>query len=165
LCPGTFAPELPSNPYHLIFTVEGYEQDVEAELQKARSIADGVEVDSFSGISLWERALNSAESHLRVGISPGGLPEFIRQHAETLGETFVVDLANGAINIAPAPLNIARDLRETALSLDGYAVVVNGPKDMEIDLWGYTPDTLPLMRQLKVRWDPKGILNPGVFLV
>jgi len=40
-------------------------------------------------------------------------------------------------------------LRETALSLDGYAVVLNGPEDMEIDPWGYSPGTLPLMRRLK----------------
>jgi FAD/FMN-containing dehydrogenase len=44
-------------------------------------------------------------------------------------------------------------------------VIVNGPKNMEINPWGYSPDTLPLMRQLKAHWDPKGILNPGVFLV
>ena len=138
---------------------------MEAELQAARSIADGIEVDGFSGVSLWERALNSAESHLRVGISPGKLAEFIRQHSVVLGDTFLVDIANGAIYIAPTPLDKALDLRETALFLDGYAVVVNGPKDTEIDPWGYTPETLPLMRQLKARWDPKGILNPGVFLV
>jgi FAD/FMN-containing dehydrogenase len=145
--------------------VEGYQQDVEAELRAAHSIADGIEVDDFSGVSLWERALNSAESHLRVSISPRKLSEFIRQHSAALGNTFVVDLANGTIYIAPTPLNMAQDLRETALSLDGYAVVINGPKDMEIDPWGYTPDTLLLMHQLKARWDPKGILNPGVFLV
>jgi D-lactate dehydrogenase (cytochrome) len=165
LCLVPIAPELPSSPYHLVFTVEGYQQDVEAELRAAHSIADGIEVDDFSGVSLWERALNGAESHLRVGISPGKLSEFIRQHSAALGDTFVVDIANGTIYIAPTPLNMAQDLRETALSLDGYAVVVNGPKDMEIDPWGYSPDTLPLMRQLKARWDPKGILNPGVFLI
>ena len=165
LCPGPIAPELPSSPYHLVFTAEGYEQDVEAELQAARSIADGIEVDGFSGVSLWERALNSAESHLRVGISPGKLAEFIRQHSVVLGDTFLVDIANGATYIAPTPLDKALDFRETALFLDGYAVVVNGPKDTEIDPWGYTPETLPLMRQLKARWDPQGILNPGVFLV
>ncbi|MBN1449457.1 MAG: FAD-binding protein [Anaerolineales bacterium] len=165
LCPGSLAPELPSSPYHLVFTVEGYEQDIEAELRAARSIADGIEVDDFTGVSLWERSLNSTESRLQIGILPGKLSEFIRQHVSTLGETFVVDIANGTIYTAPAPLNRTLGLRETALSLDGYAVVVNGPKDMGIDPWGYTPDTLPLMRQLKARWDPKGILNPGVFLV
>jgi len=165
LCPGSFVSELPSSPYHLVFTVEGYEQDVEAELRTARSIADGIEVDDFSGVSLWERSLNSTESHLRVGISPGKLLGFIRQHSATLGETFIADLANGTIYIAPAPLNMVLALRETALSLDGYAAVVNGSQDMEIDPWGYFPDALPLMCQLKARWDPKGILNPGVFLV
>jgi len=165
LCPASLVSELPPSPYHLVFTVEGYEQDVEAELRTARSIADGIEVDDFSGVDLWERSLKKAESHLRIGLSPGKLSEFVRQHSAALGETFIADLANGTISIAPAPLNRVLDLRETALSLDGYAVVVNGPKDLGIDPWGYSPDTLPLMRQLKARWDPKGILNPGVFLV
>jgi glycolate oxidase FAD binding subunit len=34
-----------------------------------------------------------------------------------------------------------------------------------LDPWGYAPDTLPLMRQLRARWDPAGCLNPGAFLV
>ena len=33
------------------------------------------------------------------------------------------------------------------------------------DIWGYRPDGLALMSALKKRWDPKGYLNPGVFLV
>ena len=76
-----------------------------------------------------------------------------------------MDLANGMLYIAPAPLPQVKALRETALCLAGYAVLVNGPQDQGIDPWGYTPDTLPLMRQLKACWDPHGILNPGVFLV
>ncbi len=165
LCPGSTVYEMPLDPHYLIFTVEGYEQDVEAELQAARSIANGIEANDISGVDIWKKTLNSAESHLRVGISPAKLPEFIRQHPAAFGEAFIADLANGTIYISPAPLNQILTLRETALSLGGYAVVVNGPKAMEIDPWGYTPDTLPLMRQLKARWDPNGILNPGIFLV
>ena len=165
LCPGSIVYEVPLNPYYLIFTVEGYGQDVEAELQAARSIANGIEVDDLSGVGFWKKTLNSAESHLRVGISPSKLPEFIQQHPAAFVEAFIVDITTGTINISPVPLNQTLALRETALSLEGYAVVINGPRDMEMDPWGYTPDTLPLMRQLKARWDPKGILNSGVFMV
>jgi D-lactate dehydrogenase (cytochrome) len=165
LIPGSIVAEGQPSPYHLIFTVEGYEQDVEAELRAARGITDGKEVDAFSGADLWEKMLSGSKSHLRVGVSPGKVPEFIRCHPATFGENFIADLANGMIYISPAPLPGTLALRETALSLAGYAVVANGPKDKGIDPWGYIPDTLPLMRQLKACWDPKGILNPGVFLV
>jgi D-lactate dehydrogenase (cytochrome) len=165
LVPGsTIAVGQPS-PYQLVFTVEGYEQDVEAELRAARGLTDGKEVSAFSGVDLWEKMLSASKSHLRVGVSPGKVPEFIWRHPATFVENFIADLANGMIYISPAPLPQVLALRETALSLAGYAVVANGPKDMGVDPWGYTPDTLPLMRQLKACWDPKGILNPGVFLV
>jgi D-lactate dehydrogenase (cytochrome) len=163
--PGSIVAEAGPSPYHLIFTAEGYEQDVEAELRAARGIADGKEVDALSGAGLWEEMLSGSKSHLRVGVSPGKMPVFIQRHSKTLGENFIVDLANGMIYLSPAPLPQTSALRETALSLGGYAVVVNGPKDSGIDPWGYIPDTLPLMRQIKACWDPKGILNPGVFLV
>ena len=58
-------------------------------------------------------------------------------------------------------------LREPALALGGYAVLAspNGKGDSHFDRWGYAPETLPLMRRLKERWDPANCLNPGVFLV
>jgi D-lactate dehydrogenase (cytochrome) len=165
LVPASVVAEAEPGPYQLIFTVEGHEQDVEAELRLARGITDGRVVGAFSGVGLWEKMLSASQSHLRVGLSPAKLPEFFRRHPASLGENFIVDLANGMLYIAPAPLPQALALRETALSLAGYAVVANGPQDTGIDPWGYIPDTLPLMRQLKACWDPKGILNPGVFLV
>jgi D-lactate dehydrogenase (cytochrome) len=165
LIPGSFVVERQPSPYQLIFTAEGYEQDVEAELRAVRGITDGKEVDSFTGVDLWEERLSGSKSYLRVGVSPGKVLEFVKHHPATLVENFIADLANGMIYITPAPLSQTSALRETALSLGGYVVVANGPKDKGIDLWGYTPDTLPLMRQLKACWDPKGILNPGVFLV
>jgi FAD/FMN-containing dehydrogenase len=165
LVSGSIVAEGQPSPYQLIFTAEGYEQDVEAELQAARGITDGNEVEAFSGVDLWEKRLSAIKSHLRVGVSPGKVPEFIRRHQAPLGENFIVDLANGMIYLSPAPLSQTLALRETALSLGGYAVVANEPKDKGIDPWGYTPDTLPLMRQLKACWDPKRILNPGIFLV
>ncbi len=165
LVPGSILAGGQPGPYQLIFTVEGYEQDVEAELRSARGIADGKEVDAFSGVDLWEKMLAGSKSHLRVGVSPGKVPEFFRRHPSTFIESFIADLANGMIYITPAPLPQVLALRETALSLAGYAVLANAPRDPAIDPWGYAPDTLPLMRQLKARWDPNGILNPGVFLV
>lgn len=163
LCPGAALPEAPSSPYHLVFTAEGYKQDVEAELRAVRSLAQGVETEAISGIGVWEQTLNSARSYLRIGLSPRNLSKIVREQATALGETFIADLANGSLYVVPAAQDTALGLRQTALSLGGYAVVGNGSQDM--DPWGYTPDTLPLMRQLKARWDPKGILNPGVFLV
>ena len=41
------------------------------------------------------------------------------------------------------------------------------PEDWQgkIDCWGYRPQAIDLMRGLKGRWDPGGILNYGEFIV
>lgn len=165
LCPGSMVHESPRDPYYIVFTVEGHEHDVEAELQVMRSTADGIEVDAPLGMNIWKRTLHDPGSHLRLGIPPARLPEFVQRQPAAFASDFVADLANGTIHFSPAPLDQVLVLRTTALALAGYAVVENGATNVDVDPWGYMPDTLPLMRKLKARWDPKGILNPGVFLV
>jgi glycolate oxidase FAD binding subunit len=52
------------------------------------------------------------------------------------------------------------------LTAGGYAVAMTTPASLrpQIDPWGYQPDALALMRSLKARWDPAGILNSGAFI-
>jgi glycolate oxidase FAD binding subunit len=33
-----------------------------------------------------------------------------------------------------------------------------------LDVWAYSSDALPLMREIKRRFDPRQILNPGRFV-
>ncbi|OAN45956.1 FAD-linked oxidase [Chloroflexus islandicus] len=54
-------------------------------------------------------------------------------------------------------------LRQTLAGMDGYAVVERGPAGIE--RWGPPPPTIDLMRVLRQRWDPAGILNPGRWMV
>jgi glycolate oxidase FAD binding subunit len=46
----------------------------------------------------------------------------------------------------------------------GSLMILKQPADSKLDCWGSAPDSLPLMRQIKSRFDPEGILNPGRFL-
>jgi glycolate oxidase FAD binding subunit len=59
------------------------------------------------------------------------------------------------------------ELRSEIDRIDGYAVVEDLPATMreQINIWGKSPDTLPLMRTLRSKWDPAGILNPGRYVV
>ena len=88
----------------------------------------------------------------------------IQSNLSALGDAFVADIATGSVYVAPAPVAHVAALREAAHKSGGYAVVIGAP-NAGLDPWGYTPETLPLMRRLKARWDPKGCLNPGAFLV
>ena len=55
---------------------------------------------------------------------------------------------------------VAADLEEAGGSL----MVLKQPADANLDCWGTLPDSFPLMREIKRRFDPDGMLNPGRFL-
>jgi len=55
-------------------------------------------------------------------------------------------------------------MREKIESMGGSLLLMRPYKSL--DAWGNTAggDALPLMRAIKQRFDPRGILNPGVFV-
>jgi glycolate oxidase FAD binding subunit len=55
-------------------------------------------------------------------------------------------------------------LRHELEEASGSLMVLKQPSEMTVDCWGTLPDSLPLMREIKRRFDPEGILNPGRFL-
>jgi glycolate oxidase FAD binding subunit len=56
------------------------------------------------------------------------------------------------------------ELRGEVEKAGGSLMVLKQPVESNLDCWGTLPDSLPLMRQIKSRFDPEGILNPGRFL-
>jgi FAD linked oxidases, C-terminal domain len=60
----------------------------------------------------------------------------------------------------------ASDFR-SRLSKASSAIVVRCPREAKqhFDVWGSTPTDVDLMRKVKHALDPRGILNPGRFLV
>lgn len=63
-------------------------------------------------------------------------------------------------------LAAAEELRREAERLQGALVLRHGPVALRrtFPVWGRPPSTLPLMRALKEKLDPHGILNPGRFV-
>ncbi|MEF3273607.1 MAG: FAD-binding oxidoreductase [Chloroflexus sp.] len=102
---------------------------------------------------------------LRVGVPDGAL----ELAAEAVQQVAPPDLAifPGLGLIMARWPNIGADhvlrLRQTLTAAGGYAVVEHGPTG--IDRWGPPPPTIDLMRALRQRWDPAGILNPGRWMV
>jgi FAD/FMN-containing dehydrogenase len=156
--------------YLLAFSAEGHPQDVQAELRLARAALTGggagnvVETDSLVGADLWAGLLRDGpDCTVRVGVPPKDLPAYLEANIATLdGAAAIADFASGTIHARLATAHIPA-LRQAALALGGYAAITSGAAGL--DPWGYAPDTLPLMRQFKARWDPAGCLNPGAFLV
>ncbi len=96
------------------------------------------------------------------------LPSEIAQFAENIramgGES--VTQATG-IMWASFPATAATKLPQLRHDLEeagGSLMILKQPADANLDCWGTLPDSLPLMREIKRRFDPDGVLNPGRFL-
>jgi len=80
------------------------------------------------------------------------------------------DVAMGTIWIVtPANKTSAghfAELISLAQQHHGHAVMFAAPPELKlgIDAWGPSPPTFKLMRDIKQKFDPKGILNPGRFV-
>ncbi len=174
--------EINRDNYLLAYTVEGMPKDVQAECDQVRhvlhetGIPEPMEVEAPTGTDIWIGILGQATHkalQVRIGIPNRKLPAYIQDQAELLnGGSFSADLCNGLLYVIkefeePADANSWLEaLRNSALATGGYAVVIDMPAFLQgkIDRWGYQPEGLHLMRALKARWDPQGILNPGIFV-
>jgi len=173
LCRGCEVPGLLS-PYALAYTVEGLTEDCEVELAQAGDAlrAEGATCvigPDLAGSEMWAKWMGNPspeEMTLRVGVAPQDLPRVVTDLAPLLDAApFVADLGNGQLYVRGVR-DIAR-VRQSARALGGYAVVLSAPtaERGNLDVWGHSPDTLDLMRALKTRWDARGLLNPGAFVV
>ena len=56
-------------------------------------------------------------------------------------------------------------MRQTAAANNGTAVVEHCPPGIKtrIDVWGEEPEGMEIMRRIKNKLDPDGILTPGRF--
>jgi glycolate oxidase FAD binding subunit len=71
------------------------------------------------------------------------------------------------IMMASFPVSAAAGLPQLRLDLEavsGSLMILKQPAETNLDCWGPPPDSFPLMREIKRRFDPEGILNPGRFL-
>jgi len=165
-------------PYALTYTAEGVVEDVAAELTQVRAALPPAEAsslvtsDTLSGSDLWAEWLRQqsaavsgrAAAVCRLGVAPKDLPGLLSGLAAHLADMpFLADLASGLLYLGR--VQSLQPLRQAAGELGGYVVVLAGTTPDEGDRWGYAPQGLELMRALKARWDARGLLNPGAFLV
>jgi D-lactate dehydrogenase (cytochrome) len=170
LCKGSTLPGS-SKPYNIIYTAEGVPEDVQAELAQARQViraAGFLEIanaDLPTGSDMWAQWINTASQSgtlMRAGVPPKDLAHVLNELASALDNARVVaDFAAGLIYAHDAPVDA---VRRAAQAVGGYAIILSASAP-SADVWGYQPDGLDLMCALKARWDPRGLYNPGAFLV
>ena len=168
-----------SSPFVLLYTAEGLSQDVSAELEQVRALLAGLDVaitnleQEVSASQVWADWIKDAtpiggpadEPLMRAGVAPSDIGRLFQEAPDLRGMNFMADLANGFVYLR-SQIGLDR-VRQAALELGGYAIILAAPVDFPglEDPWGYTPESLGVMRNLKSRWDPQGLFNPGAFLV
>lgn len=57
-------------------------------------------------------------------------------------------------------------LRQSVMAVQGNLIIEIAPPELKrrIDVWGSVEGTLRLMKQIKAKFDPEGLLNPGRFV-
>ncbi len=116
--------------------------------------------------SVWrDHSLRAPEAWARIAVPRHGL------------RALVEGLPAGAEWWASAGVGVAhwsidsgaqtvRQVRAAAEAAGGTLVLMNAPAELvqEAGAWGAPPETLGVMRRLKLAFDPQGTLNPGRFV-
>jgi glycolate oxidase FAD binding subunit len=128
-------------------------------------LAASVEAD---GAALWEAQRAAQRSTDRVVVRVSGLPAELKRvvrTADRLGASVVGRAAAGISWLTLADGERAEELRADLAPFP--CVVLDAPADVRerVDPWGPADEAeLRLMRRVKERFDPAGVLNPGVFV-
>jgi len=179
------AVELESPPHRLLVRFETSPAAADRQAQTAADLfaREGATTSTLAGADedlLWQqyesRFWSEAATILKISTLPTDLAQTLEDVAHVtsahgltphvcgragLGVLFV-RLAHPPDETAAAARAIA-ELRQRVASRRGSVVVVSGSAALkaQVDPWGDLGDALALMRAVKNRFDPHGILNPG----
>jgi glycolate oxidase FAD binding subunit len=157
-------------------TAEGFHLDIQlaslpevlhtqADLLESLARVEGLAMESATA-AVWDaRQLQLSQDFLcKATMLPSEIGPFAERVRSLGGES--VTQATG-IMMAGFPAVAADQLPQLRRELEaasGSLMVLKQPAERKLDCWGTLPDSLPLMREIKRRFDPEGVLNPGRFL-
>jgi glycolate oxidase FAD binding subunit len=128
-------------------------------------------VDSTQFWTEYRRVEDSADWHhsLRVSTLPSQISEAIADVERLLpGSVWRAHAANGIVRVFSSGLletAAVRELRRLSETRGGSVTILRTPEELKgtIDVWGEVGTTAHLMRELKEKFDGKGLLNAGRF--
>ncbi len=171
----------------LLLRLTGIEPSVLAQRDQALALAQAhklgepwrLDASDWSGL---HAELLSHECALvaRCSVLPSEIPALIRMledvaEQESLEVSAVIQAhglglvratPKGTGDVAASLRAACMELRKRLAARGGTLIILAAPLAVKqrLDVWGPAPDALPVMQQIKARFDPNGSLNPGRFL-
>ncbi len=157
-------------------TAEGFHLDIQlaslpevlraqADLLESLGRVENLAIENATA-AVWDarQRLLTQDLVCKATMLPSEIASFAERVRSLGGES--VTQATG-IMTACFPATAANQLPQLRRDLEaasGSLVVLKQPAESNLDCWGTLPGSLPLMREIKRRFDPEGVLNPGRFL-
>lgn len=162
---------------------EGFEEAVARHLLEAQESAGrtGLTAEILRGEThqrLWEHVrdfgINGENAVYRVSVPLASVAEVVakidRWSASERLARYIAHAGSGTVSVFldtdPSSAAWFTKLSTLAQEHRGHLVMVAAPPAFKegMDVWGSPPPSLAIMREIKQRFDPLGILNPGRFI-
>lgn len=118
-----------------------------------------------AGVTAKVHVLSSQVAEFLDGAGQDAVRHGVECHAAAHGMNGIVRLHVPAADVEKH-VALLEAWRERARSMDGTLVVERAPAPVKekVDVWGQPDGTFALIKAIKQRFDPHGILNPGRFI-
>ncbi len=169
--------------WQLAVSFEGFAETVARQLRDVDSMAQrlGMRSETLGAENqqpLWQELrdspLEAGRVVFRMTVARKSLAQIIRaidsSHTGATPPAIIADMAMGTIWLAGAANKTFADGFAPLISLAqqqrGHAVMFAAPAPLKqgVEVWGPAPPALALMREIKHKFDPQAILNPGRFV-
>ena len=175
-------PDGSGNPWQAAIWCDGLQETVARHLSDAETLAR--QLGLFTAIlrggghdEFWDGVrdfpLEAERCVYRATVPRAAVGSFIEAVRQTTDSVPVLisDMVVGTVWLSwPAHIQAAAmwpQLISLAAANRGHAVLFSAPHQLKagLDVWGPPAATFTLMREIKHRFDPHGLLNPGRFIV
>lgn len=153
----------------LLLRFEGFREETGEAIESARETFRGDSVPLAGAI--WEeirdfpaRPLGEGDLLLRGQVAPARTFELAERWQD--GGVLVAYPDSGIVYSHTEDLDALGDREESATLVGGNVVVERAPSSLkqERDVFGELPEGFPLMKGIKEKLDPEGVLSPGRFV-
>ena len=171
--------ETTANDWQVAVWCEGFAETVERHGRELQAMAARAGMNLGSAVpekhlDLWQSVrdfpLAPDRVTYRITVPRAAVFDYLERAAVWNPSQIISDASMGTIWLA-FPGNktaIARfsEIEATARERGGHALLFSAPAGLKtaVNVWGASPPTLSLMREIKSRFDPDALLNPGRFV-